>query len=140
MSILDDGSVREALRQAWEDSEPDTPNAHEEGGFVLLTPNGKFAVERWPRGAQQSICPPPFTRGKRNGLVILATLHTHPNSGPEYRQGPSRKDVKAVRDDPDLGHAEYEGEYVISLRLVYRIRHDGDVETVGETRALLGLR
>ena len=40
---------------------------------------------------------------------------------------------------PHLSHAEYEGEYVISLALVYRIHRDGRVETVGDTKSLLNI-
>jgi hypothetical protein len=46
VSVLDDAQIRDELRQAWEDSEPDASNAHEEGGFVLLQPDRSLSVER----------------------------------------------------------------------------------------------
>jgi hypothetical protein len=67
----------------------------------------------------------------------VATFHTHPNPGPDYQQEPSPTDVLAVRDDADLKSANYEGEYVIAAALVYFIRKDGAVETVGSTATLL---
>lgn len=73
----------------------------------------------------------------RGTLVILATFHTHPNPGPDFLQEPSLTDIRAVRNDPDLKHAEFEGEYIISAELVYRILSDGRVKVIGETRAVL---
>src|SRR5262249_7466958 len=57
----------------------------------------------------------------------------------DYQQEPSPTDVGAVRDDPDLDHPDYEGEYVIATLHTYRIRKDGQVELVGDTRQLLNL-
>jgi hypothetical protein len=70
-------------------------------------------------------------------LIIMATFHTHPHSGPRFVQEPSPTDILAVHGDPNLSHPEYEGEYVISRRLIYLIRRDGSVETVGDTSSLL---
>ena len=61
MSVLQDARVREALRQAWEDSQPDTPLAHEEGGFVLRALDGSLVVERWPFGVEDLIFIPEHT-------------------------------------------------------------------------------
>ena len=49
-------------------------------------------------------------------------------------------DVMAVQLDPEFNHLEYEGEYVISRKTVYRIDRDGGVESVGGSQALLGVR
>jgi hypothetical protein len=49
-------------------------------------------------------------------------------------------DVQAVENDPELEHSEYEGEYVISRKTVYRINRDGGIESVGGSLALLGVR
>jgi hypothetical protein len=46
VGVLDDPTVRRMLRQAWEDSQPGTSDAHEEGGFVLRALDGSWAVER----------------------------------------------------------------------------------------------
>jgi hypothetical protein len=138
MSVLGDEGIRDLLRQAWEESSPGSATAHEEGGFVLKAADGSLTGERWPKGLQNEIGVPPHPGGKWNGLVIVATFHTHPNTGPDYLQGPSPTDVLAVRHDPELGHAEYEGEYVISAAAVYLVRRDGTVQNVGPTETVLG--
>jgi hypothetical protein len=131
--------VRDAIARAWRDSQAGTSAAHEEGGFVLRHPDGSLLVERWPRGTQDEIILPPYSGGCRGTMPIIATFHTHPNIDPGYQQEPSTTDVEAVRDDPDLNHPDYEGEYVIATLHTYRIRKNGQVETVGETNALLNL-
>ena len=55
MSVLRDPTVCAAIRLAWDNSDPGSPEAHEEGGFVLRRPDGAIHVERWPRGAQNQI-------------------------------------------------------------------------------------
>ena len=69
----------------------------------------------------------------------MATFHTHPNTGPEFQQEPSLTDIRGVRDDPELVHAEYEGEFVISSDWIYIIRKSGRIELVGGTNAVLGI-
>jgi len=44
-----------------------------------------------------------------------------------------------VRDDPDLSHADYEGEYVIASEWIYLIRKNGQVELFRETNGALGI-
>lgn len=139
MSVIENAAVNAELRKAWQESEPGTAQAHEEGGFVLLQSDGSLTVERWPRGAQDEIELPPHTGGRRSGAIVVATFHTHPNTGPEYLQEPGPTDIRGVRDDPDLRHGEYEGEYVISQQTVFRIRPDCVVEQVGDTAALLAV-
>lgn len=119
MGILDDESVRGQLLQAWKESEPGTASAHEEGGFVLRNADGSLDVERWPTGRQNEIYVPVHTRGLRGDRPIVATFHTHPNTGPDYQQEPGLTDIRGVRDDADLSHADYEGEYVISIDWIY---------------------
>ncbi len=48
-------------------------------------------------------------------------------------------DIQAVRNDPDLGHAGYEGEYVIAGEWIYRIQRDGEVLLIGKTKSLLSI-
>ena len=67
----------------------------------------------------------------------MATFHTHPNPGSEFQQEPSATDIRAVRDDPDLSHLGYEGEYVIALEWIYLIHRNGLVKMVAETKTLL---
>jgi hypothetical protein len=106
---------------------------HEEGGFLLRNADGMLSVERWPRGTQNEISVPPHPGGKCGDLLIAATFHTHPNPGDDFQQEPSLADIRAVRYDPDLGHPEYEGEFVIASERIYLIRRSGDVEIVGDT-------
>ena len=71
-------------------------------------------------------------------MVILATFHTHPNT--EANTNRSRlADIDAVKDDPDLGGPDYEGELVISETSLYRVLKDGTVEVLGETKVILDL-
>jgi hypothetical protein len=137
VSVLDDETVCEFLRQAWEESAPGTSLAHEEGGFILRKVDGSLTVQRWSRGSRNEILVPTHPRGLYGGLVIEATFHTHPNTGAEFRQEPSLTDIRAVRDDQDLRHQAYEGELVISSDLIYRILPDGSVEEIGPTQQLL---
>lgn len=136
MRILN--ATRESLLQAWKDSRPGTSEAHEEVGFILQHPDGTLTVERWPGGKLNQIEFPSHLGGMRESKRIVATFHTHPNPGPEFQQEPSLTDIRSVRDDEDLHHAEYEGEYVISSEIVYRIMPDGGVVSLGKTRELLG--
>jgi hypothetical protein len=69
-------------------------------------------------------------------MWIVATFHTHPNPGADFRQEPGLTDIRAVRDDPDLRHPDYEGEYVVASEALYRIFPDGRVEQVGDTKEL----
>lgn len=137
--VLDHEDIRSTLADAWRRSEPDTPNAHEEGGFIVRRDDGSVFVIGWPRGLQNEILVPAHRGGQRGNMPIIATFHTHPNSGSGFQQEPSLTDIRAVRDDPDLSHPEYEGEYVISRRLIFRILRTGDVMVIGETQKFLKL-
>src|SRR5581483_2424279 len=101
-TLLDDSTVRAALRQAWADSAPGETGGHEEGGFVLRDATGSIHVDRWPAGQTDGIVLPPRDGGRVGGAEIVATFHTHPNTGGGYLQEPSDTDRRAVRDDPDL--------------------------------------
>ena len=138
MSVLQDSIVREQLRDAWNDSQPGTPDAHEEGGFILQMEDGSLTVCRWPRGQKDEIEVPDHLQGKYQGRTILATFHTHPNPAPEYLQEPGLTDIRAVRDDPDLKHPEYEGEFVISMEEVWFIDPDGVAGALGSRVGVLG--
>jgi hypothetical protein len=137
MSALDDEWICAQLRQAWLDSQPGTEAAHEEGGFIVRADGGALTVEPWPRRGENQITVPPHPGGLFGGKRIVATFHTHPNTGPEYQQEPSLTDIRAVRRDPDLRHAEYEREFVISREVLYRIHPDGTVEDLGSMTDLL---
>jgi hypothetical protein len=137
VNVLDDERIRGLFVQAWQESQAGTTAAHEEGEFVLRDADGSLTVERWPWGEQNQIVVPPHPGGTRGHQLIVATFHTHPNPGAGFQQEPSLTDIRAVRDDPDLNHPDYQGEYVIALEWIYRIRKNGQVETVAPTKAAL---
>jgi hypothetical protein len=137
-TILNDLAIRAALKQAWEDSRPGVIGGHEEGGFILSDKMGNLSVFRWPKGAQNSIVLPPHPNCKFDECDIVATFHTHPNTGSDFLQEPSETDKRAVRDDPDLKGELYEGEFVISQEKVYLISPNGQVSEVGYTWEIFG--
>jgi hypothetical protein len=137
MSVLQNLAVREQLWRAWIESYPGQKGGHEEGGFVLRQVDGSLTVERWPRGAQDEIKVPEHSGGRRGAAVVVASFHTHPNTGADYLQEPSPSDIRGVVEDPDLRHPEYEGEYVISEETVYRVDPDGLVHALGVAASLL---
>lgn len=132
--ILDARIVRVALRQAWQDSQPGPTGGHEEGGFILRDLAGNLSVERWSHGHQSSIVVPPHLNCRINDQDIVATFHTHPNTGSDYLQEPGETDKRAVWDDPHLKGAFYEGEFVISSQIIYRIAPTGQVNEVAKTQ------
>lgn len=133
-SILGDPLVRAILRQVWEDSEPGPAGGHEEGGFILRDSGGNLRVERWPRGQQDSITVPAHRNCRISDQDIVATFHTHPNTGSDYLQEPSETDKRAVRNDPHMKGACYEGEFVISAQTIYRIEPTGQVSEIAQTK------
>jgi hypothetical protein len=91
---------------------------------------------RWPEGKQDSILVPSHPNCKIGDSRIVATFHTHPNTGDDYLQEPGETDKRAVRDDPDLKGADYVGEFVISYEIIFLITPAGRVREVAETREL----
>ena len=136
-TICNDQTVRRSLWKAWKDSDPDSVDAHEEGGFVVKIDAG-FEILRWPAGSLHGISIPPHAGCKIGGEDIVATFHTHPNSGSGYIQEPSVADCKIVRDDVDLKGPEYIGEFVLSFERTYLISPDGKYQDIGRTPALFG--
>ena len=134
--ILNDPAVRTALRRAWQDSEPGVSSGHEEGGFVVQDVAGRLSIVRWPKGAQSSILVPPHYSCRIDDDDIVASFHTHPNTGTDFLQEPGETDKRAVRDDPDLKGADYVGELVISQETIYLITPDGQVREVGDTQTV----
>ena len=135
-SFLNHPSVREALRTAWLDSNPGIVGGHEEGGFILRDAAGLFSAIRWPRGELDRIEVPRHIGCRIDDRDIVASFHTHPNTGPDFLQEPSETDKRAVRDDPDLKSPNYSGEFVVSNERIYRISPDGEVADVAETARL----
>jgi hypothetical protein len=133
-TILNDPAIHAEFKQTWQDSQPGVAGGHEEGGFVLRDSVGNLSVVRWPKGSQSIIILPPHANCRIGEHDIVATFHTHPNTGSDYLQEPGETDKRAVRDDPDLKGRFYEGEFVISQETVYLISPNGQVNEVGDTR------
>ncbi len=126
-------SVVAELKRAWQDSEPDVSGGHEEGGFIVFDDVGLLSAVRWQRGTQNEIVLPPHGSCLVSGKAIVASFHTHPNTGADFQQEPSLNDVRAVRDDPDLKGEFYLGEFVVSQENVYLIEPSGRVGVLGKT-------
>ena len=136
-SCLNSAVVRDALRQAWADSQPASRDEHEEGGFVLREADSNFKVIRWLRGLKDEIQVPPHAACKFDGDDIAASFHTHPNTGDDYLQEPSETDKQGIKNDEDLKGQYYEGEFVISHELIYLVTPNGMVREIGETEEIL---
>ena len=124
-AVIANTDIRHALQQAWTDSNPGMTSGHEEGGFVLRDADGSLSVKRWQRGLQDTIHVPSHRNCLFDGLEIIASFHTHPNTGSDYLQEPSETDKRAVRDDPDLKGDEYIGEFVVSQTVIYLVSPAG---------------
>ena len=134
--LLSDPFVREVLRNAWKESRPGPSGGHEEGGFILVRPDGQFNVARWPRGQLNSIIVPEHSRCRYDGLDIAASYHTHPTTRSDFIQEPGETDKRSVRDDPHLKGTEYVGEFIVSREVVYLIDPTGRVSQVAMTDEL----
>ena len=93
-AVLSNANVCSALQQAWIDSNPGATGGHEEGGFVVKDADGNLIVIRWLKGTQDMIVVPSHTDCKVDGLEIIASFHTHPNTGSDYLQEPSETDKR----------------------------------------------
>ena len=96
----------------------------------------KLGVVRWPKGVQNSILVPPHPGCTIGEHSIVASFHTHPNTGTDFLQEPSETDTRAVRDDLDLKGAAYVGEFVIARETIYLITPDGEVREVADSHVL----
>lgn len=139
MDLLADNGVLAALRQAWLDSQADSPlERHEEGGYIVRDSGGGYHVERWPRGGESRIAPPTIDpKGCYNGRVVLAVFHTHPNrpvdeTGREWEQGPSQSDVQWHVRRKLTG-------WVVGWTTVYEIGPDGTIAVAGERNEVIGI-
>ena len=137
--ILASSAVLAALRQAWQDSNPGLSGGREQGGFIAQDTEGGLTVLRWPTGAGASILVPARAGCKIHGMDIVATFHTHPNTGSDYLQEPSETDRRAIRDDPDLKGKFYQGELVVAQGSLYLITPQGTVLELGNTATILAV-
>jgi hypothetical protein len=137
-NLLKSYTIRAALKQSWDDSLPGASSGHDEGGFILWDSTGNLKVIRWLRGEQNSIILPEHSDCRFGEDDVVATFHTHPNTGANYLQEPSETDKRAVRDDPDLKGEFYVGEFVISQEMIYLILPNGHVNQIGYKWEILG--
>jgi hypothetical protein len=133
---LNDPNVSAALQQAWLDSNPGVTGGHEEGGFIIRADSGNLQVRRWKRGAQDNIVVPLHFNCQFEGNEVVATFHTHPNTGNDYQQETSEIDKQAVRGDPHLKGQNYLGEFVITAETIFLITPTGQVREVAEAEFL----
>lgn len=138
IELLSTRNVTDALRRAWIESEPGGEAAHEEGGFILRDTAGTIRVSRWPRGTSSEIVVPPHSDYQYEGQAIIASFHTHPNTGRAFRQEPSTMDRWTIRDNSNLKGVDYIGEFVLSKDAVYLVDQRGQVTTVGTNTEMLG--
>jgi len=134
--ILQNSEIVAELQKAWIDSEPNISGGHEEGGFIVVDDFGFLSVVRWEKGTQNEIVLPPHRNCFINGKNIVASFHTHPNTGADFQQEPSLTDIRAVRDDFDLKGEFYLGEFVISQENVYLIEPSGLFNVIVKTEEI----
>jgi hypothetical protein len=138
-TVLSNETVRSVLQQTWKDSNSGVSGGHEEGGFVVIDTDGNLNVIRWQAGLKDKIQVPLHRNCKINTLEIVASFHTHPNTGSDYLQEPSETDKRAVRDDPHLKGNDYVGEFVISQSVIYLISPAGQVREMDDTDNVFSL-
>jgi len=135
-AILSDINVRSTLQQAWTDSNPGVTGGHEEGGYIVKDDGDNLSMIRWPKGSKDNIQIPLHPNCMVDGFEIVASFHTHPNTGSDYLQEPSETDKRAIHDDPDLKGTEYVGEFVISQAIIYLISPAGQVREMDDTQVV----
>ena len=123
------------LYQAWIDSKPGESGGHEEGGFVV-SDGENLSIIRWVTGSQNEIVLPLHKNCFVDRKDIIASFHTHPNTGKDFQQEPSLTDIRAVSDDFDLKGQFYLGEFVISEQNIYLIGPAGDYHVIGYTKII----
>lgn len=133
--ILEKNLILVDLYNAWNESEPGESGGHEEGGFIILD-DETLTIIRWATGLQNESVLPPHKNCFVDGKDIIASFHTHPNTGNDFQQEPSLTDIRAVSDDFDLKGEFYLGEFVISEQNIYMIEPAGDYHVIGPTKAL----
>ncbi|HEY1717259.1 MAG TPA: hypothetical protein VGH42_03075 [Verrucomicrobiae bacterium] len=138
LDLLREPEVRETLSEAWKESQPGLTGGHEEGGFIVLDENDKLSVRRWPKGESNLIRVPDHPGCETGGLPIVATFHTHPNTGADFLQEPGETDKRGVRDDVNLKGPLYIGEFVIADEMVYLITPGGAVREIDARAELPG--
>ena len=138
LDILREATIRAGLAEAWNESKPGLTGGHEEGGFIVLGEHDTLSVHRWPTGEGSLIRVPSHAGCVVDGLPIVATFHTHPNTGPDFLQEPGETDKRGVKEDADLKGSLYVGEFVVASEMIYLITPGGAVRELDARAELLG--
>ena len=134
--LLQNNIVKAGIKSAWQGSVPGLTGGHEEGGFILQSSANEIFIQRWSVGIHNQISVPLHDNCRIDENDILASFHTHPNTGTNFLQEPSATDKRAVRDDPNLKGDLYVGEFVIANHMIYLIQPDGEVIEMGSRQDL----
>lgn len=133
--LLDEATIRSALRDALLDSRPGTKAPIEQGGFIVRDSGTlRPVVRRLNIGQADSFQIPLCPDGKFQGEQILGSFHTHPNTGPLWQEEPSRQDIRLVTEYPETVGRWH---FVIGPERTYCIVNDGTVRTLGATDDVL---
>ena len=88
--LLADPNVLAGMRRAFDDSDVGGPQPMEQGGFLVRDPQtGIVTVIRLASSGRDSLRYPLCPTGLYQGQEIVGSFHTHPNTGPEWRQEPT---------------------------------------------------
>jgi hypothetical protein len=133
--LLSDPDVIDGIRRAYEESDVGGDAPTEQGGFILWNlVDRTFEVARVPARGRDSLAYPVCGDGNYNGKQIVGSFHTHPNTGSEWRQGPSPQDIRLSQDYPETMGPN---QFVIASETIYHIDNDGAVSEMGPTAELL---
>jgi hypothetical protein len=135
--LLAHAGVIEGMRCAYEESGVGTDSPVEQGGFIVrdLT-TGTLDVVRLSAGGRHSLVYPLCPNRRYEGKQIVGSFHTHPNTGPEWRQEPSMQDIRLSLEYPETMGAH---QFVIARATIYHIDNDGVVSEMGLPHLLLRL-
>ena len=135
--LLQHKIVIEGLRLAYKESGVGTDRPIEQGGFILRQPSmATYKVVRLPAGTQATLVYPLCMDGTFEGQEIVASFHTHPNTGSEWQQQPSPQDIQLSQNYPET-MGTY--QFVISKERLYYVNNDGNVTDMGATSYILGI-
>jgi hypothetical protein len=83
--IFDNQTILSELKNAWIESEPNISGGHEEGGFIVADDFGVLSIIRWEKGTNNEIILPPHKNCFVDRKDIIASFHTHPNTGKNFQ-------------------------------------------------------
>jgi RHS repeat-associated protein len=91
--------VKEAIKQAWLESNDNSHNPVEQGGYIVCGIDNTLDVERWPTHSVNPafhITPPACPGMLYNGKRVVSDFHTHPRHLGNLIDDPSPQDVLDV--------------------------------------------